>query len=156
MLSDAVLSCLVTNTGVGCHALLQGIFATQGLNLCLLLWQVTLYHQCHLGSPIATLLLLLLLSHFTLPAPKHLKEQFLAFAFTSLSSFEFLISCTVSSNLNENWSLKGNQFQDSHFQDGSMSSTGPFPNQISIISKKLFLKDNHLMCVEIGIRTCNK
>ena len=24
------------NTGVGCHALLQGIFLTQGLNLCLL------------------------------------------------------------------------------------------------------------------------
>ena len=31
------------NTGVGCHALLQGIFLTQGLNpelLCLLCWQV--------------------------------------------------------------------------------------------------------------------
>ena len=29
-------------TGVGCHALLQGIFPAQGLNLCLL---------CLLGSP---------------------------------------------------------------------------------------------------------
>ena len=32
-----------TNTGVGCHFLLQGIFLTQGLNLCLLHllhWQV--------------------------------------------------------------------------------------------------------------------
>ena len=32
------------NTGVGCHALLQGIFPTQGLNpclLCLLLWQAS-------------------------------------------------------------------------------------------------------------------
>ena len=31
------------NIGVGCHSLLQGIFPTQGLNLCLLcllLWQV--------------------------------------------------------------------------------------------------------------------
>ena len=31
------------NTGVGCHALLQGIFPTQGLNLCILCllpWQV--------------------------------------------------------------------------------------------------------------------
>ena len=31
------------NTGVGCHALLQGVFPTQGLNprlLCLLRWQV--------------------------------------------------------------------------------------------------------------------
>ena len=35
------------NTGVGCHALLQGIFPTQGLNLhllCLLHWQAVLYH----------------------------------------------------------------------------------------------------------------
>ena len=40
--------------GVGCHALLQGIFLTQGSNpslLPLLQWQV-LYHWCHLGSPI--------------------------------------------------------------------------------------------------------
>ena len=32
------------NTGVGCHALLQGIFPTEGLNLrflCLLHWQVS-------------------------------------------------------------------------------------------------------------------
>ena len=28
------------DTGVGCDALLQGIFLTQGLNLCLLHWQV--------------------------------------------------------------------------------------------------------------------
>ena len=28
------------NTGMGCHFLLQGIFLTQGLNLCLLHWQV--------------------------------------------------------------------------------------------------------------------
>ena len=28
------------NTGVGCHALLQGIFLTQGLSLHLLRWQV--------------------------------------------------------------------------------------------------------------------
>ena len=27
------------NTGVGCHSLLQGIFLTQGSNLCLLHWQ---------------------------------------------------------------------------------------------------------------------
>ena len=27
------------NTGVGCHSLLQGIFPTLGLNLCLLHWQ---------------------------------------------------------------------------------------------------------------------
>ena len=41
------------NTGVGCHFLLQGIFPTQGLNLCLLHllhWQVILYHWATLGS----------------------------------------------------------------------------------------------------------
>ena len=32
------------NTGVGCHFLLQGIFPTQGSNLCLLHWQGILYH----------------------------------------------------------------------------------------------------------------
>ena len=35
------------NTGVGCHALLQGIFLTQGLNLPLLSlrhWQRVLYY----------------------------------------------------------------------------------------------------------------
>ena len=32
------------NTGVGCHVLLQGIFPTQGLNLCLLLDRQILYH----------------------------------------------------------------------------------------------------------------
>ena len=37
------------NTGVGCHALLQGIFPTQGLSPCLSHLQV-LYHKHHLGS----------------------------------------------------------------------------------------------------------
>ena len=42
------------NTGVGCHALLQGIFLTQGLNPCLLSllhcrW--ILYHWANEGSP---------------------------------------------------------------------------------------------------------
>ena len=32
------------NTGVGCHSLFQGIFLTQGSNLCPLHWQLTLYH----------------------------------------------------------------------------------------------------------------
>ena len=40
------------NTGVGGHALLQGIFQTQGLNLHLLHWQVDAgSHLHHLGSP---------------------------------------------------------------------------------------------------------
>ena len=39
------------NTGVGCHALLQGIFATQGSNLGLPHCRQILYHLSHQGSP---------------------------------------------------------------------------------------------------------
>ena len=42
------------STGVGCHALLQGIFLTQGSNLrllCLLNCRQILYALRHLGSP---------------------------------------------------------------------------------------------------------
>ena len=38
------------NTGVGCHALLQGIFPTQGSNLHLLRWQVGSLRLSHLGT----------------------------------------------------------------------------------------------------------
>ena len=37
------------NTGVVCHFLLQGIFLTEGLNPCLLPWQVVSLPLCHLG-----------------------------------------------------------------------------------------------------------
>ena len=39
------------NTGVGCRALLQGIFPTQGLNPSLLHCRQILYHLSHQGSP---------------------------------------------------------------------------------------------------------
>ena len=39
------------NTGVGCHALLQGIFPTQGSNPGLLHCRQTVYHLNHQGSP---------------------------------------------------------------------------------------------------------
>ena len=39
------------NTGVGCHALLQGIFPTQGLNPGLPHCRQVLYHLSHQGSP---------------------------------------------------------------------------------------------------------
>ena len=39
------------NTGVGCHALLQGIFPTQGSNSGLSHCGPTLYHLSHQGSP---------------------------------------------------------------------------------------------------------
>jgi len=40
------------NTGVGCHFLLQGIFLTQGLNLCLLHWHAVSLLRSHLGRPV--------------------------------------------------------------------------------------------------------
>ena len=39
------------NTGVGCHALLQGILPTQGSNLGLPHCRQILYHLSHQGSP---------------------------------------------------------------------------------------------------------
>ena len=39
------------NTGVGCHALLQGIFSTQGSNPGLPHFRWILYHLNHQGSP---------------------------------------------------------------------------------------------------------
>ena len=47
------------NSGMGCHALLQGIFQTQGSNLCLfclLDWQAGSLHQHPLGSSITVFL----------------------------------------------------------------------------------------------------
>ena len=44
------------NTGVGCHALLQGILLTQGSNQCSYvscIGRQVLYHQCHQESPYA-------------------------------------------------------------------------------------------------------
>ena len=38
------------NTGVGCHFLFQGIFPTQGSNLCLLHWRADSLPLSHLGS----------------------------------------------------------------------------------------------------------
>ena len=40
------------NTGVGCHALLQGIFPTQGSNLGLPHCRMILYSLSHQGSPL--------------------------------------------------------------------------------------------------------
>ena len=45
------------NTGVGCHFLLQGIFLTQGSNLCLLHWQEDSLPLSLLGSPLNDLLM---------------------------------------------------------------------------------------------------
>ena len=45
------------NAGVGCHALLQGLFPTQGLNPSLLHCRRILYHLSHQESPPSKLLL---------------------------------------------------------------------------------------------------
>ena len=39
------------DTGVGCHALLQRIFLTQGSNLSLPYWRWVLYHLSYQGNP---------------------------------------------------------------------------------------------------------
>ena len=44
------------NSGIGFHFLLQGIFPTQGLNLCLLHWQANSLPLSHLGSPTSVIL----------------------------------------------------------------------------------------------------
>ena len=36
---SSIQGSLDKNPGAGCHSLLQGVFLTQGLNLCLLHWQ---------------------------------------------------------------------------------------------------------------------
>ena len=43
------------NTGVGCHALLQGIFPIQGSNLGLLHYKQILYHLSHQGRKVKVL-----------------------------------------------------------------------------------------------------
>ena len=52
------------NTGMGCHALLQGIFPTQGSNPGLPHCRQILYHLSHQGSPVICSTLLLCLQYF--------------------------------------------------------------------------------------------
>ena len=62
------------NSEVGCHFLLQGIFLTQGLKLCLLHflhWLVDSLQLCHLGSPHTTLDLIQKAERW-FPSPRHL------------------------------------------------------------------------------------
>ena len=64
------------NTGVGCHALLQGIFPTQGSNpylLHLLVCWPVLYPLSHLGSPLRLVFLSIALnSIFMIPSLHYL------------------------------------------------------------------------------------
>ena len=54
------------NTGVGCHSLFQGIFPTQGSNLCLLLGRQILYHWATWETPES----LLVVSNLPNPSPQ--------------------------------------------------------------------------------------
>ena len=60
------------NTGAGCHALLQGIFPTQGLNPHLLHWRQILYPLSHLGSPTKCIFLILILEGHALRLPRQI------------------------------------------------------------------------------------
>ena len=53
------------NTRVGYHALLQGIFPTQGLNPGFVHCRKILYHLSHQGSPSTSCLVLILLINFS-------------------------------------------------------------------------------------------
>ena len=48
------------NTGVDCHAFLQGSFLIQGSNLCLLYYRQIIYLLSHQGSPISLYTLLII------------------------------------------------------------------------------------------------
>ena len=71
------------NTGVGCHFLFQGIFLTQGLNPCLLSWQVDSLPRSQLGNPCQ-----MSLGDKNLPAPLKIsdpkKQKFIICVFPQL------------------------------------------------------------------------
>ena len=59
------------NTGVGCHLFLQGIFLAQGSNLDLPQYGQILYHLSHQGSPLSTLVTVLVAGkHFHSVCPQ--------------------------------------------------------------------------------------
>ena len=73
---------------VGCHFLLQGIFLTQGLNICLLHWQADSLPMSHQRSPVYILLLFSCsvmsdsvwphgLQHARLPCPSTISQSLL-------------------------------------------------------------------------------
>ena len=66
------------NAGVGCHALLQGIFLTQGSNLGLLHCKQILYQLSYQGSPLV-LPYLLVIQFVQLLPPQYI---FLTFTIT--------------------------------------------------------------------------
>jgi len=87
------------NTGVGCHALLQGIFLTQGSNLPLLHllhWQVGSLALCYLGSPCVYICIYFcILLHCGLSQDIEHSTQCYTVGLCCLSESEFLTSFPV-------------------------------------------------------------
>ena len=63
------------STGVGCHALLQGIFPIQGSNPGLPHCRRILYRQSQQGNPLRNYYLLLVFAFLRLTSTGHCKEQ---------------------------------------------------------------------------------
>ena len=82
------------NAGVGCHALLQGIFTSQGWNPCLLLWQAGSLPLAPPGKPgkWCTIVVLVFISLMT-GGVEHLFTCLLATCFPVKGVFEFF--CTL-------------------------------------------------------------
>ena len=90
---------------VGCHFLLQGIFLTQGLNICLLHWQADSLPMSHQRSPVYILLLFSCsvvsdslrphgLQHARLPCPSSISQSLLKLmSIGSLMPSNHLILC---------------------------------------------------------------
>jgi len=90
---------------VGCHFLLQGIFLTQGLNICLLHWQADSLPMSHQRSPVYILLLFSCsvvsdslqphgLQHARLPCPSTISQSLLKLmSIGSLMPSNHLILC---------------------------------------------------------------
>ena len=75
------------NPGVGCHALLQGIFPTQGSNPGLPHCRWILYHLSHQGSS-TTLMVLQVNSHLSLQIRAWLVDAFILICISSLHNWK--------------------------------------------------------------------
>ena len=73
------------NTGVGCHALLQGIFPTQGLNPDLPHCRWILYRLSHRGSPP-----LILQKHKNIPIVENEKTICVMYLLNSVTIYNYL------------------------------------------------------------------
>ena len=88
------------NTGVGCHALLQGIFLIQGSNPGLPNCRQILYHLSHLGSPILCLQTVFCTTNWRFLLSLSLFFFFFSLGFSLIlkiplkKGWEFLVICT--------------------------------------------------------------